>query len=255
LDQVWHFAALLLTGIVAGAVNALAGGGPILTLGGMVALGVDPKLANLTSTVALSPGQLVAGEMSLRALRAKATFSRHFAQQAGLAIAMTFVLGGVGGLLLLLTDAAGFRQIVVWLVLFATGVYAWAGYKKRSTGLHPALRGSLSIVTLAVLSVYGGYFGGGNSFLVLALLAAVGLEEKDGAAAKNILVAAINAGAVVVILASSTVIWSVALPLGLGGLIGSFAGAKLLDHINPSVIRPLVIFSGLAMAAWFFLTA
>lgn len=248
---------LVLTGVLAGIVNTLAGGGPILTLAGLTALGVDPRIASMTSTVALSPGQILAG---WRGARHAALGGRRALAFAGLAIAM--VGGAGGGLLLLATDPAHFRGLVPWLILFATLVYAWSGRSvpnrrrfqrgaepgpAQARGLHPIGSGSV----LALLAVYGGYFGGGNSFMLLALLTVTGFSDRPGAAVKNILVAAINFGAVLTFLALSAIDWALVAPLGLGGVIGGLAGALLLERIPAAVVRPLVITTGLATAAWF----
>ncbi len=241
---------LALAGAVAGAVNAIAGGGPILTLAGMMALGIDPRIANLTSTVALGPGQIVAGAMAWKGVRHRPGLAAHLGGSVALAIAVATIAGACGALLLLATDSAGFRGIVVWLVLAATAIYAWAG---RST---QGIRGSKSLArwlfwpVSATLGIYGGYFGGGNSFLVLALLAASGLAGGEGGAVKNIVVAAVNAGAVVVFVGSGSTQWHLAIPLAVGGVLGSIAGARLLRRLRASQIRPIVIASGLFLAGW-----
>ncbi|MBB4612859.1 sulfite exporter TauE/SafE family protein [Novosphingobium taihuense] len=243
-------ALLVVAGAIAGAVNAIAGGGPILTLAGMMALGIDPRLANLTSTVALSPGQAAAGFMAWKTLRVRSSVAHHLGGSFVLSIVLAIAGGAVGALLLLSTDPAGFRKLVVWLVLLATAIYAWAGRGKATAGAGSVLSPWLYWPILAILAVYGGYFGGGNSFLVLALLAFSGLAGVEGGAAKNIIVAALNAGAVVIFVASGSTQWLLALPLAVGGLIGSVGGAHLLGRLRASQIRPIVIGSGLFLAAW-----
>ena len=156
--------------------------------------------------------------------------------------------------LLLWTDPAGFRAVVPWLILFATAVYAWSG-RGGSAQLAPRrLPGIAFVLVLGCLGIYGGYFGGGNSFLVLALLAATGLSDRDGAAVKNVLVAVINLGAVVVFAFSGLVDWGHAVALGLGGLLGSWLGVRLLDRIDPRWVRIVVILCGLGLSGWFFAT-
>lgn len=248
MNETWTFLGLLLTGTVAGGVNAIAGGGPILTLGGLALLGIDPRIASLTSTVALSPGQIVAGAMASRSMTSLGWARARMA----FAIRCAAIGGAGGGVLLLQTSTQGFRAIVPWLVLFATVIYALAGGRGLS-GARWQVPAPAFLSILLGLGIYGGYFGGGNSFLVLALLALSGLSDKQAALAKNMLVAAINAGAVAIFVLSALVQWSLVLPLAAGGLIGSAIGARALDRIRPALLRPTIIASGLALAAWLML--
>nr|WP_246438843.1 sulfite exporter TauE/SafE family protein [Novosphingobium piscinae] len=244
---------LILVGGLAGAINALAGGGPILTLAGLTALGTDPKLASIISTVALSPGQIAAGLRGLPLIPPQLGPTRVWC-----AIAIALVGGAGGAALLLATGAVGFRRLIPWLILAATAIYAGSGWfgrigercgLERSAACGP--RGDIAVLpVLAVLAVYGGYFGGGNSFLLLALLAAADWRGRSGTALKNVLVALINLGAVMVLLGAAPLDWRLIAPLGFGGLIGSLAGATLLDRLPTGALRPLVIATGLVTAAW-----
>lgn len=239
--------ALVAAGCGAGAVNALAGGGPLLTLAAMTAAGIDPRIASLTSTVALCPGQILAGWQSRAGLQALARAG----QPRHVALALTLAGGALGGGLLVATDGASFSAIVPWLVLFATALYAWSGrsddrFRRRHVARWVFAAG------LVLSAIYGGYFGGGNSFIVLALLALAGLPDHHGADAKNVLVASINAGAVAVFVFSGAVDWAAAVSVGIGGVAGSLAGVRLLGIIRPALVRPFVILSGLLLAGWFF---
>lgn len=240
---------LVIAGFVAGAANAIAGGGPLLTLAALTAAGFDPRIANLTSTVALCPGQLAAGWQSRRGLKALAVSG----QVHILALLLALVFGAVGAGLLIATDAAKFAAIVPWFILLATGLYAWSGrgrdaLRKQHIGRAPFL------AVLGFSATYGGYFGGGNSFVVLALLALAGVPGHAGAEAKNALIAAINLGAVAIFAVSGEVDWGAALAVGLGGVIGSLIGVRLLKIIRPALLRPLIITVGLGLAGWFFVT-
>lgn len=245
LDDPFVFFGLLLTGVIAGAINAIAGGGPILTLGGLTLMGIDPRIASLTSTIALSPGQILAGTM------ASARLSKLGWPLARMAFAMACaVIGGAAGAALLLgTSADGFRVLVPWLVLFATIIYALSGgrtfQRARRRVPQPAF-----LAILLMLGIYGGYYGGGNSFLVLALLAYSGLPDKQGVLAKNVYVAAINAGAVAVFVFSALLRWQVLVPLAAGGMLGSAVGIRILDRIKPEFLRPAIILAGLALTCW-----
>lgn len=150
---------LVLTGTVAGAVNAIAGGGPMLTLCSLALLGIDPRTTSLTSTVALSPGQIVAGAIASRWMTSLDWPRARMAFAIGCA-----VIGSAGdGVLLLQTSAQGFRVIVPWLVLFATVIYALIGSHGFSRARWQVPPPTFLLILLARRS-YDGYFGDGNSF-------------------------------------------------------------------------------------------
>lgn len=239
-----------IAGIVAGVANALAGGGPIITLGAMSVTGIDPRIASLTSTLALSPGQVLAGWACRKGLASLTPSSFRLI----LLVLFALVSGALGGVLLLQTQPTGFRAAVPWLVLFATAIYWWSGRPRKKTSSRAYLPPALFMAIFGALGVYGGYFGGGNALLVLALLASVGLAGKDGAEAKNSLIAAINVGAVGVFAFSGLVHWPTAAALAFGGMVGSWTGVRLLSVISPDHVRPMVITFGLALAIWFFAT-
>lgn len=245
MSEIWLF----LAGLLAGLINAIAGGGPLLTLAALTAVGIDPRTANLTSTVALCPGQLIAGFRARRAL--DALNGDGTSRQVVPLLAL--VGGAIGGLLLLWTPPAGFAAIVPWLVLLATALYAWGG-RRAAANPTPRLSRPVLLAALSLSSIYGGYFGGGNSFVVLALLGLAGLGDQSGANAKNAVIACINLGAVLVFVPSGEIAWHVAIAVGLGGVAGSWAGSRLLPAIRPAVLRPFIIVCGLFLATWYFAT-
>lgn len=241
-----YYLILTATGCGAGTINALAGGGPILTLGVLSITGLDPRIANLTSTVALSPGQLAAG-FSVRHRLRETRLGGPF-----MLLVIALFGGVIGAGLLLATASPTFKALVPWLVLLATAIYAISGVPGviAKTGT-PANRWVLSGL-FAPLTVYGGYFGGGNSFLVLALLGLSGHEPRLSGEIKNVLIAAINLGAVLVFAVSGWVNWPAAISLGTGGVLGSMIGARLLGRLPVGIIRGIVIIGGLTLAAWMF---
>src|SRR6202023_2348458 len=154
--------------------------GAFLTLPALMVTRMDPRAANITSTVALFPGQITtawtgrelvtgAKALSLRAL-----------------IAISLVGGAIGAVLLLVTPASFFARLVPWLVLFATGVFAWGSFRKRAESSRKLSRLGAASAQLCI-SVYGGYFGGGAGFLMLAALTAAGVALRTAGATKNVL--------------------------------------------------------------------
>ncbi len=238
---------IFVAGMVAATINALAGGGPVLTLGILSLAGIDPRIANLTSTVALSPGQLVAGHAARARLRETRLGS------PWLLLLLSLVGGAGGALLLLLTTSGAFKALVPWLVITATAIYAWSGFRPVPSAGNRSLANKLFPALFAPLSIYGGYFGGGNSFLVLALLGLSGHDAREAGGIKNALIAAINLGAVAVLILSGLVEWRIAAALGAGGILGSVLGVRLLGRMPVTAIRIVVIVFGLFFSFWMFL--
>src|ERR1700761_7338528 len=152
------FLILFIAAIWAGAQNALAGGGSFITLPLLILSGMNPRAANITSTIALFPGQVASGWTG-RALAGGA---------AGLSLRTLVIISLVGGALgaglLLVTSPDFFARLMPWLILFATIVFAWGSFApRRQDNQHMGIVG----VTTAqfCISVYGGYFGGGIGFL------------------------------------------------------------------------------------------
>lgn len=156
-------------GFKAGAINAVAGGGPLITLPILILSGLDARVANLTSTVALFPGQIATAYAAGKELRPTGGIG------SGLLVGISIAGGGLGALLLLTTPSTVFAGLVPWLVLVATAIYTWSNFVARpvrARQMGPIGFGGAQLAS----SIYGGYFGGGNSFIVLALLATAGLE-------------------------------------------------------------------------------
>ncbi|MFN7175765.1 MAG: TSUP family transporter, partial [Thermaurantiacus sp.] len=175
---------LLVAGLWAGAQNALAGGGSFVTLPALLLTGLDARVANLTSTVALFPGQITTGLANRRLI----------GPVGGVAFAPLLLIslaGGVAGALLLLaTPSDLFRAMLPWLVLVATLLFARGAFGRPvATGRVPP---ALVKAGQAVVGIYGGYFGGGIGFLMLALFTLGGATVKAAQANKNALAAAMN---------------------------------------------------------------
>jgi uncharacterized membrane protein YfcA len=237
---------LFLAALWAGAQNALAGGGSFITLPALMFTGMDARAANITSTVALFPGQVATGltgrklvigaeDLSFRAL-----------------FLISLAGGAVGALLLLATPPAFFARLVPWLVLFATAVFAWGSFgPKRSTG--PVLGRIGAGAAQFLISIYGGYFGGGIGFLMLAALTMAGLAVRNAGATKNMLAAAMNASAVAIFVFSPEVRWLQAAVAAVGSAIGGVAGSYMLHRINETALRIVVVIIGIALTVGLFL--
>ena len=197
----------------AGVQNALAGGGSFITLPALMFTGMDARAANITSTIALFPAQLASGWTGRRQVSGLAALSFR------MLVAISLVGGGIGAILLLITSPSFFARLVPFLVLFATTVFAWGSFApKRARGGKLHRQGA--IVTQLLISIYGGYFGGGIGFLMLAALTAAGLAIHTAGATKNVLAGIMNASAVAIFVFSPEVRWFQAGVSGLGAAGG-----------------------------------
>jgi uncharacterized membrane protein YfcA len=250
----------------AGAVNAVAGGGTLISFPTLVAIGVPALNANVTNTVALCPGY----------------FSGTVAQRADLQPQMVrtkrlAVLGGViGSVLLEITPAKTFRDAVPWLILMscvlllvqdrtrdwirsrteanlvATNV-SFAGTDDHDVKLdHPS---PMLMGTVLLASVYGGYFGAGLGIMLLALL---GLFSDDSLvrvnAVKQALSLVINLCAAVVFAITGHVRWELVPIMAFAALIGGHLGGRLSRVVNPTVLRRVVVIFGVAVAVQFWIS-
>jgi uncharacterized membrane protein YfcA len=237
---------LFAAGVLAGVQNALAGGGSFVTLGVLVLAGLDPRAANITSTIALFPGQVTTGYAG----------RRHTAGAERLSFTALFIIslvgGVVGALLLLATPSRFFAALVPWLVLFATAVFTWGSFLRRPAANAQAVGPWAAGAAQFLIAIYGGYFGGGIGFLMLAALTIAGLPVRNAAATKNVLAATMNASAVVIFLFSRDVRWVPAAVLGVGAMLGGAIGAEMLNRINDRWLRIAVIALGVVLTVGLF---
>ncbi len=240
------FAILFAASLWAGAQNALAGGGSFLTLPALMLSGMDARAANITSTVALFPAQIAIGVTGRNNVSGAAGLS--FARL----VAISLTGGALGAILLLVTPASFFARLVPWLVLFATVLFAWGSFGPKRPGVTHLNAWSASAAQFA-FSIYGGYFGGGIGFLMLATLTAAGLAVRNAGATKNMLAAAMNASAVTIFVFSPEVRWLQAAVVCAGAVSGGILGALMLNRINEKVLRVVVVVIGTALTVGLFL--
>ena len=232
----------------AGTQNALAGGGSFITLPALMFTGMDAQAANITSTIALFPAQLAMGWTGRRQVANLAALSFR------ILVAISLMGGVLGAILLLITPPAFFARLVPFLVLFATAVFAWGSFApKRARAVDLSRRGAM--LAQFLISIYGGYFGGGIGFLMLAALTAAGLLMRNAGPTKNMLAAIMNASAVLIFVFSPEVRWFQAGVSCAGAVIGGVAGAQMLNRVNERVLRLVVVVIGIALTVGLFLQA
>jgi uncharacterized membrane protein YfcA len=239
---------VFLAGLWAGIQNTLAGGGSFVTLPALIVSGMSPLAANITSTVALFPGQITAGYAGRKLVSGA----------AGLSFRTLFVLsilgGAAGGLLLLHTSPKVFARLVPWLVLFATAVFTWGSFFRKPSAEKAAHLGRFTTgAAQFLIAVYGGYFGGGIGILMMAALTMAGLSARNAGGTKNVLAGVMNASAVALFITSPELHWLQAAVLAVGAILGGLAGTWALHRVNEKALRVAIVGIGVALTVGLFL--
>jgi uncharacterized protein len=248
---------LLFAAVIAGALNALAGGGSFISFPALLIMGIPAVEANATNTVALWPGLAASTVAYLKRLNAPL--------RVLLPLLVTSVAGGwAGALLLLNTPQHTFLRLVPWLLLAGTLLFAFGNSIRAVVGKTAVIDGlrdtswrAITIGSIAelLISVYGGYFGAGIGFMTLAMLALMGMRDIHAMGAlRTLLAVAINAAAVVTFVVAHAVLWPQCAVMIAGSLAGGWFGAHYAQKADPRKVRGLVIGVGVVMTAYFFVT-
>ncbi len=251
----WRLPWIAVAAFIAGALNAVAGGGSFLSFPALLAVGIGPIQANATNTVALWPGQL----MSI------AGYWNEVRKYPRLAIGMGaagLVGGAVGAIVLLKTPATTFMHLVPWLLLIAAMIFAFSGpvtrQLQRRTAAHSHReihsRGFLLLVGItAFVCFYIGYFGAGAGFLIISLLSLFGFDNLNQMNAMKVVSTTMaNGVACLLFIFSGKVEWSYCLAAMLTCGIGGYWSSRMAQKLNPKLLRSAVVVIGFAMAAYFF---
>lgn len=255
----WRFAWLLIAAFIAGALNAVAGGGSFLSFPALLGMRILPVQANATNTVAIWPGQLT----SIAGYLQDVSENRRTAWLMGVA----GLIGGTAGAIVLLnTPQRTFMRLVPWLLLGAALIFAVTGpvsralerlkLKRRQEAMaghiHAPHRVPLFFCTILV-SFYVGYFGAGAGFLFMTMLALLGYEDIHAINALKIVANTLaNGMAFLIFIVDGQVVWRYGFPAMITCAIGGYASAHYAHNIPQRVLRTSVVVIGLAMAAWFF---
>ncbi len=254
-----HFAqaiGLLLAAGIAGALNALAGGGSFISFPALLFMDIPPVEANATNTVALWPGLVASAMAYLKRLNAP--------MRVLAPLLVTSVLGGwAGALLLLKTPQHTFMRLVPWLLLAGTLLFAFGNSLRGLVGKTAVVDDLRNISVKAIVigsiaeflvSIYGGYFGAGIGFMALAMLALMGMRDIHAMGAiRTLLAVAINAAAVITFIVARAVLWPHCVVMIAGSLAGGWFGAHYAQRTDPKRVRSMVIGVGITMTAYFFL--
>jgi uncharacterized membrane protein YfcA len=238
------------SGVAAGMMNALAGGGSFVTLPALIAVGVPSVTANTTSTVALFPGQIASawtyrdglgdiGPVSLRTL-----------------LLATFFGGVIGALLLLRTPITAFDFILPWLLAIATVTLAFGPHLGELLRRRWRIGAPWVVGVQFALGVYGGYFGGGVGLMMMAVWSLLSERTlKSFNAPRTLMVCAANTVAVFIFIAAHAVRWREALIMLLGAVVGGFCGANIGRRAPAGVIRVGTLILSVGITLGFFVRA
>ena len=244
--ELWRFGLLLIAAFAGGAVNAVAGGGSVITFPTLLWVGIDPIVANATNTVALWPG--VVG--------ASFGFRRELGQTPRplFLLVLPALAGGLAGAVLLLnTPSEVFERLAPFLILLATALLA---IREPLTGRLPERSDErstswwwIAVSILFVIAVYGGYFGAGMGILILGTFGLFGFRDMHRMnALKNVLAVAVNGVAFVYFALAGAVDWPVAAVMAAGSVAGGLASASVSRGFRSEAVRRAVVAIGVAMA-------
>jgi uncharacterized membrane protein YfcA len=244
-SRVNHFLLVAGAGLVAGAMNALAGGGSFVSIPALIAVGVPSAQANASSTVALFPGGVASawtyhegwgrvGAMSLRPLMVATLFG-----------------GALGAVLLLRTPSTTFDFVLPWLLLLATLVLSLGRRLGESLRQRWRINQSAVLAVQFGLGIYGGYFGGAVGIMMMAVWSLLDRQDlKLLNAPRTLLVSAANAVAVVIFVAAHAIQWSETLIMLVAATVGGYGGAQIGRNAPPRIVRAgtILVTSGITVA-------
>lgn len=241
---------LFLAGLVVGGMNAIAGGGMLIGFPALLAAGLPALPANVTSNIVVMPGGLMAAygyRKFLRKLKARY-----------LVLLIPCLLGGtIGAIILRNTSNTKFQQLVPGLVLFAVVLFAFQPFihlqlRKHMRGKIKGLR-PLLVISLALfpVAIYGGYFGAGFGFIMLAFLGFTKLHEiHQMNGLKNLAGVCVSSASLACLFNTHLINWHFGLVMAAGSMTGGYFGAKFTQKISTHAIRIIVILIGLVTVTY-----
>ncbi|MEU7832665.1 MULTISPECIES: sulfite exporter TauE/SafE family protein [unclassified Nonomuraea] len=240
---VWEAVAVFAAGVAAGAINAVVGSGSLITFPTLVAVGIDPVVANVSNNIGLVPGSFTGAY----GYRAELAGQRERLLRLGPASAIGSLIGGI---LLLFLDPRVFQVVVpvliglaCVLVVVQPKLNGWLSARRENDDPHGGV-----LLWLGVLGagIYGGYFGAAQGVLLIGLLGSFLTEPLQRVnAAKNVLSLIVNGTAAVLFVFIAHVDWWAVLAVALGATVGGFVGAKVGRRIPAPVLRGIIVCVGI----------
>lgn len=246
---------VFITGIMVGSLNSVGGGGMLLGFPILLATGLTPLVANITTNLIILPGQLASAYGYRRYLRRLPPIY--------LVLLIPCILGGaIGAILLRQTSSNKFEQLVPVLIIFAVILFCLQPFIHRHLTRHISTKHKriwpIVIIAIALLptAIYGGYFGAGFGFIMLAFLSFTSLKDiHQMNGLKNIAGACIAAVSIACLLSTHLIDWPLGLAMACGNAIGGYGGARMSQHFSAHVVRIIVIAIGMTAAVYLVITA
>ncbi|MGE3840717.1 MAG: sulfite exporter TauE/SafE family protein [Vicinamibacterales bacterium] len=238
-------------------INAIAGGGTLLTFPSLIALGITPLSANATNAVSMSIGTLGSAWGYRNRMAGLGRWAVLFTIPSALGAAL-------GALLLLWTPPDRFDAIVPWLVLGATALFAAQGpllrlFRRPGTEAAPGhtdivpAHSTAALISQFAVGIYGGYFGAAMGIMMLTVLGFLGfrdIHQMNGV--KTVASTCINFVASCLFLASGIVDWPVALVMAIGGTLGGYLASRLAQRVSQVAVRRAILAIGVISGLWLF---
>lgn len=255
MQEIWHLCWLCFAGVIAGAINAVAGGGTLVTFPMLLwAIGNGEQqsvIANGTNSFAMFPGAIA----SMWGYRREIEQTKHWLKL----LLPPSIIGALLGAYLALLSPNVFKQLIPWLILTASllfllqpAITRWVGIGlPHSTPTPGTLAGVMTLQFL--IAVYGGYFGAGIGILMLSGLALIGISDihhMNGL--KTVLAGMINSLAAVMFMWQGKIHWFYGLPMIVASILGGYLGARLARQLNRVVVRWIVICIGIGLSTYYF---
>ena len=251
--MIFEFFFLILAGFFGGLLNSIAGGGSFITFPALLFVGVPPISANATNTLASCAGY-ISGTYAL-----KTELYQHKEKLPGL-ILISLIGGIFGAWLLLQTPESLFREVIPWLLLFATILFIFGGQLNRflkgfaSHHRHASLIGtSLLLLMLLAVGIYGGFFNAGLGIILLSYLALAGYTNINLMNGLKLLVSsAVSLIAILLFIYDGVIAWYAGMLVLFGSLAGGYVAAHYSRQLPQRVVRNFVIVVSCCITAYFF---
>ncbi|OKH54976.1 hypothetical protein NIES2101_05265 [Calothrix sp. HK-06] len=238
---------LFTVAIIAGAMNGVAGGGGLIAFPALMFVGISPIPANATNTAAMWVGTAA----STFAYRQDMTIRRW----EFFTLTVASVLGGtIGSYILLNTPSKSFAGLIPYLMLTATLLFAFG--KRINSWLQNRFKLPMWLVIIFqfLIAIYGGFFGGGGGIVILAILEMMGIKSIHTMnAVKSWLATTLNACALLYFMKAGIIIWSSAILMAVGALIGGYGSAFFARKVSSVWVRNFITCIGVSITSYFFL--
>ena len=241
-----HTLLLVLTGMMAGMVNSIAGGGIFLVLPALIMAGLTGKEANASGSFAVWSGQAVSLYENRQLLPKKSILVKQL-------IGIGLIGSIIGGLLLVYTPNVDFEHALPYLNIAATLIFVLGPWLKKKRRQRTLPWWVFPLFCLAI-GVYGGYFGGGLGMLMLAVLSMTQLRDvRQQNAVKLLAATVINLTSLIVVVFANLIVWRAALPAAAGAFTGGYIGARFSKKVSDTNIRYIVITIGTLTSVYLFM--